>query len=91
MLTGGVQVTLGAMRALAHRNLVAGRDIGFVALDELDLLEIVQPAVSVVARDPQRMGAEAARLLLAAAAGEATQRIVLPTEYHARSTPDVRS
>jgi LacI family transcriptional regulator len=91
VLTGGVQVTLGAMRALAHRQLVAGRDIGFVALDELDLLEIVQPAVSVVARDPQRMGAEAARLLLAAAAGEAPERVTLPTEYHARSTPDVGS
>jgi LacI family transcriptional regulator len=91
VLTGGVQVTLGAMRALAHRQLVAGRDIGLVALDELDLLDIVQPAVSVVARDPQRMGSEAARLLLAAAAGEPPERVVLPTEYHARSTPDVSS
>jgi LacI family transcriptional regulator len=89
VLTGGVQVTIGAMRALAHRQLTAGRDIGFVALDELDMLEIVQPAVSVVTRDPQRMGAEAARLLIAAAAGEAPQRVVLPTEYHPRSTPSV--
>jgi LacI family transcriptional regulator len=89
VLTGGVQVTLGAMRALTHRNLAAGRDIGFVALDELDMLEIAQPAVSVVARDPQRIGAEAARLLLAAAAGEATQRIVLPTEYHPRAIPTI--
>jgi LacI family transcriptional regulator len=89
VLTGGVQVTLGAMRALSHRNLAAGRDIGLVALDELDVLDIAQPAVSVVARDPQRIGAEAARLLLAAAAGEATQRIVLPTEYHRRTTPTI--
>lgn len=90
VLTGGVQTTLGAMRALAHRHLFAGRDIGFVALDELDLLEIVQPAVSVVARDPGRMGAEAARLLLAATAGGVPETVVLPTEYHARSTPDLR-
>jgi LacI family transcriptional regulator len=89
VLTGGVQVTLGAMRALAHRQMSAGRDIGFVALDELDMLDIVQPAVSVVARDPRRMGAEAARLLLGAAAGEPPQQVILPTEYHARSTPDV--
>jgi LacI family transcriptional regulator, galactose operon repressor len=89
VLTGGVQVTLGAMRALAHRRLTAGRDIGFVALDELDMLEIAQPAVSVVARDPQRMGAEAARLLLAAASGEGPQQVMLPTEYHARSTPSI--
>ena len=61
VLTGGVQVTLGALRALAHEHLTPGRDIGFVALDELDILEITQPAVSVVTRDPQRIGAEAAR------------------------------
>ena len=89
VLTGGVQVTLGALRALAHEHLTPGRDIGFVALDELDILEITQPAVSVVTRDPQRIGAEAARLLLAAAAGEPAQRVVLPTEYVARATPTI--
>ena len=89
VLTGGVQVTLGALRALTHRHLSAGRDIGFIALDDLDILDIAQPAVSVVSRDPQRIGAEAARLLLAAAAGEAAQRIVLPTEYHRRATPTI--
>ena len=71
------------------RNLTPGRDLGFVALDELDILEIAQPAVSVVIRDPQRIGAEAARLLLAAAAGEPAQRVVLPTEYVARTTPTI--
>jgi LacI family transcriptional regulator len=91
VLTGGVQVTLGAMRALSHRNLTPGEDIGFVALDELDMLEIARPALSVVTRDPHRIGAEAARLLLAAAAGEPAQRIVLPTEYHRRTTPTVDS
>ena len=89
ILTGGAQVTVGVLKALAQRQLTAGRDIGLVALDELDLLEIVQPAISVVSRDPQRMGAEAARLLLDAAAGQPPQTVVLPTMYSPRSTPTV--
>jgi LacI family transcriptional regulator len=87
MLTGGAQVTIGVLKALAERNITAGRDIALVALDELDVLEIVQPAISVVSRDPQRMGAEAARLLLDAAAGQPPQTVVLPTTYVPRSTP----
>ena len=82
-------MTVGVLKALAERELTAGRDIGLVALDELDLLEIVQPAISVVSRDPQRMGAEAARLLLDAAAGQPPQTVVLPTTYSPRSTPTV--
>jgi LacI family transcriptional regulator len=89
ILTGGAQVTVGVLKALAERQLTAGRDIGLIALDALDLLEIVQPAISVVSRDPQRMGAEAARLLLDAAAGQPPQTVMLPTTYLPRSTPDV--
>ena len=89
MLTGGAQVTVGVLKALAERGIVAGRDIAMVALDELDLLEIVQPAISVVAHDPHRMGSEAARLLLDAAAGQPPQTVVLPTTYLPRSTPRI--
>jgi DNA-binding LacI/PurR family transcriptional regulator len=35
------------------------------------------------------MGAEAARLLLDAAAGQPPQTVMLPTTYLPRSTPDV--
>jgi LacI family transcriptional regulator len=87
ILTGGAQVTVGVLKALAERQLTAGRDIGLVALDDLDLLEIVQPPISVVSRDPVRMGAEAARLLLDAADGQPPQTVVLPTVYVPRSTP----
>ncbi|HET9548309.1 MAG TPA: LacI family DNA-binding transcriptional regulator [Desertimonas sp.] len=89
ILTGGAQVTVGVLKALAERQITAGRDIGLVALDELDLLEIVQPAISVVSRDPHRMGAEAARLLLDAAAGQPPQTVLLPTTYSPRSTPRI--
>ena len=89
ILTGGAQVTVGVLKALSERKLTAGRDLGLVALDDLDLLEIVQPPISVVSRDPHRMGAEAARLLLDAAAGQPPQTVLLPTTYSPRSTPTV--
>lgn len=91
ILTGGAQVTIGALKALAERGIVAGRDIAMVALDELDLLEIVQPAISVVSRDPHRMGSEAGRLLLDAAAGQPPQTVLLPTIYSPRSTPRIEA
>lgn len=91
VLSGGVQVTLGAMKALGLRGLRPGVEIGFVALDELDVLDVVQPPVSAVVRDPQRMGREAARLLLATAGGGEPLKVTLPTEYQPRGTPTVRS
>ncbi len=91
VLSGGVQVTIGAMRALAHRGMRPGSEIGFVALDELDILDVVQPPVSSVRRDPQRMGDEAARLLLARAAGGEPQQVTIPTVYQPRATPTVSS
>jgi LacI family transcriptional regulator, galactose operon repressor len=89
ILAGGAQVTIGTLKALVERGIVAGRDIAVVALDEVDALEIVQPAISVVSRDPQRMGSEAARLLLDAAAGKRPQTVLLPTTYTPRSTPRI--
>jgi len=87
ILAGGVQVTIGTIRALAERGLRPGVDIGFVALDEVDMLAVVQPEVSVVARFPHKVGAEAARLLMAAAHGEPPSSVVIPTEYRPGATP----
>ena len=87
LVAGGAQVTIGVVKALHQRGLVPGRDLGLVALDELDLLEIIDPPISVVARDPQTMGSEAARLLLDAVAGKPPEQVVLQTTYQPGTTP----
>ena len=85
-LTGGLQVTLGCLLAFAERDLRPGLDIGLVALDEIEMLDVFRPTISVVARYPQQMGAQAAQLFLERHAGGPTRTVVLPTRYLAGSS-----
>ena len=83
-LTGGLQVTLGCLLAFAERDLRPGLDIGLVALDEIEMLDVFRPTISVVARYPQQMGAQAAQLFLERHAGGPTRTVVLPTRLSRR-------
>lgn len=91
ILTGGVQVTLGCLLAFAERGIRPGDDIGLVALDEIEMLDVFRPSISVVTRDPQQMGARAAQLFLERHAGGATRNITLPTHYRVGRSSDLPS
>lgn len=61
LFTGNNFATMGAVHALA----VDGRrDVALVGFDDLPLAEILQPGLTVVAQDPQEIGAVAAGLAL---------------------------
>lgn len=74
VLSGGIQLTTGCLRALNERNLVPGRDISFVSYDDIEWLELYNPPISVVRRDTFRLGWLAADLLLRNLGGESTPR-----------------
>lgn len=86
IISGGVQSTLGALEVLSDRGLVAGSDIALVACDEMPFFNVFRPPISVVARNPERIGEEAARLLLEIAGGGRPRTITLPTEYRRLAT-----
>jgi LacI family transcriptional regulator len=86
VVCGGIQLSSGALRAITERLLRIGRDIAFVSCDEVDLMQVFDPPISVVRRDAQLMGELAASLLLDALAGETTRIENMPTEYVRRGT-----
>lgn len=54
-------ITVGAARALRRRE--AQWEVALVGFDDIDLADLVQPAISVVAQDPEAVGRAAADLL----------------------------
>jgi len=63
-------MTMGAVTAAHERNIVLGRDIGFVGFDAVDLCRIVTPPLSIVEQPTQLMGQKAGEILLKRLAGE---------------------
>ena len=63
-------MTLGAATAAHERNIVLGKDIGFVGFDAVDLCRIVTPPLSIVEQPAELMGQKAGEVLLKRLAGE---------------------
>lgn len=87
VVVGGVQTTLGALQSIHELGVHLGRDLSFVACDEVGMLHLITPSLSVVRRDAYEMGAVAAELVIDAlehSAGPTTK--VLPTEYVRRDS-----
>ena len=83
IIAGNSQLGVGTLAALNERGLRHGEDISLVICDDVELLRLMDPPVSVVARDAEKMGTFAAELLLARfQESEAPLRsVILPTHY----------
>lgn len=75
IMTGGIQLTFGALRALYELGLRPGRDISFVSCDEIELMRLFDPALNVVLRPTVRMGQLAAELLVRHMRGDTDPRV----------------
>lgn len=64
-------MTMGAVTAAHERNIILGKDIGFVGFDAVDLCRIVTPPLSIVEQPTMLMGQKAGEILLKRMAGEA--------------------
>lgn len=62
VVTGRDGTTIGALRALHHAG--AQRRVALVGFDDVELADLVEPGLTVVAQDPVAVGRSAARLLL---------------------------
>lgn len=88
ILAGDPQLGAGLLLALKQMKLRHGSDVSVVVCDDLDLLSLMEPPVSVVYRDAEAAGAAAARLLIRRLDDSAAPRglQVLPTRYIARGS-----
>ena len=82
-------VTIGAIRAL--RRLRLQHEVALVGFDDFELADLLEPAITVVAQDPTRMGRIAAERLFARLAGDTSpgQETVVPTRLIPRGSGEI--
>jgi len=91
IVSGQNLITIGALHAL--RRLGRHRDVALIGFDDVDLADLMDPGVSVVAQRPQELGAEAARLLfesLDARERLPARRQVVPVDLIPRGSGEIR-
>ena len=84
-------VTIGAVRAL--RRLGLHRTVALVGFDDFPLADLLEPAVTVVAQDPARMGRAAAGALFERIDGHTgpAREIRIPTTLIPRGSGEIIS
>lgn len=91
ILAGGVDPTIGAVRAIRALRLELGEDVVVVALDEWPAFDVTAPLMPSVARDSGEMGAASARLLLDMLDGGEPRVEMLETSYVPRGALTARA
>ncbi len=88
IVAGDAQIGTALLGAMKERKVQPGRDVSLVICDDLELFRLVDPAVSVVYRDAEQMGAVAARILMKRLSGGVAGPIreILRTNYVARGS-----
>ncbi|MGI5336581.1 LacI family DNA-binding transcriptional regulator [Streptomyces sp. CA-181903] len=90
LFTGNNRVTATAVRVLSE---LPGRvaRVALVGFDDLELADLLSPAVTVIAQDPARLGRTAAELLFQRLDGYAAdaRRVELPTRLIARGSGEM--
>ena len=83
-------LTIGGIRALRSAGLE--RRIALIGFDDVALADVLDPAISVVAQDPQALGRSAADLLFRRLDGDASPTVhqVVPVKLIARGSGEIR-
>ena len=84
-------LTIGGIRALRSAGLE--RRIALIGFDDVALGDIVEPAISVVAQDPQAIGRAAAELLFRRMDGDTSpsEHLVVPVRLIARGSGELKA
>ena len=64
VICGDNIISMGAMKAIAAKDLNIPRDIGIISFDNYPIAELVEPTLTTVDIDVYEMGVEAAKLML---------------------------
>ena len=89
LICGNNLTAIGAIHAMQELGV---RDrVAFIAFDDLELAELLQPALTVVAQDSHAIGLEAARLLFERLddPGAPNRRVTIPVRLIARGSGEI--
>jgi LacI family transcriptional regulator len=83
-------VTIGAIRALRHLGL--HHRIALIGFDDVELSDLLEPAITVVAQNPHRIGELAVERMFARLDGDQTapSTIIVPTSLIVRGSGEIR-
>jgi len=83
------RMTVGILRAIHERG--RQHDVAMVGFDDVQLLDLLEPGVTVVAQDPHRLGELAAERLLARMAGSPLEleTLTVPTTLIERGSGEI--
>ncbi|MET7280718.1 LacI family DNA-binding transcriptional regulator [Kribbella sp. NPDC005582] len=89
-VTGRNILTIGAVRALRSAGL--SHQVALVGFDDFPMADLVEPALTVIRQDVQRIGAEVGRLLLTRLAGDTAppKHVVLEPTLVQRGSGEIR-
>jgi LacI family transcriptional regulator len=90
LFAGQNLITIGAIRALRSRGLQ--HEIALLGFDDLLLVDLLDPGVSVIAQDASAMGRAAAELLFRRLDGDdsPSEQLILPTRLITRGSGEIR-
>ncbi len=89
LVAGGNQILTGVLRAVRQFDIRIPTDLSLISCDEIDLTALMNPPITVITRDIERIGTLAAELLLRRIAGQPTadySRQVVSTELLVRES-----
>jgi LacI family transcriptional regulator len=91
LFAGQNLITIGALHAL--RALDRQRAVALVGFDDVDLGDLLEPGITVVAQDPHAIGRQAGELLFAQLGGQRAEprQIVVPTTLIARGSGEIQA
>lgn len=81
-------MTIGALRAIRELGIAMPRDLALVAFDDVPLLSVYDPPVTVVVQPARELGLTAGRMLMARLGGDMSKpkHVQLPTELVVRES-----
>lgn len=87
IFAGNNRVTVTAVRVLAAHH----RPVAFVGFDDIELADLLNPGVTVIAQDAATLGRTAAERLFSRldGAADAPSRVVVPTRLIARGSGEI--
>jgi LacI family transcriptional regulator len=89
VISGGIDMLSGVLRAVRGRGLRIPDDVSLVASGHSELAELVTPAIAVVGWDQAEVGRIAAGMLLDRIRNDApreARRVLVPNEFIARAS-----
>jgi len=91
LLAADSLMSIGAVAVCNENGISIGRDIAFVAYDDIEAFALLNPALTVIAHDVNAMGRLSVDLLTRVIAGERPESVILPSRLIIRgSTPPLQ-